>query len=479
MDGRIYQSYYTKSSYITEYMISLLHLSGKEKILEPCAGDGVFIDGIIGHFPDLSIDAYELNPLAYGGLVEKYKENQNIHVKLTDTLLDYDLDMVCKFGGGYDAVIANPPYGAWRDIEDRKYIKKLFNGLYSKESYSLFLMKCIAALKLGGKLSFIIPDTYLYLHRHKDIRKILLETTKIKEISLFPSAFFPGVNFGYANLSIISLEKEANLNVCLSNVVNIKGGYRSVEMLQTRECSFINRVVQSDILTNDDYIFINGVADELVECIKNTRMTIGDVCDCVTGFYSGNDKEYLRVRSKEVKNSKRYQVVDLKKDYIPIVKGGNKKYYKSDDWFMSWSDELVEFYQKSKKARYQNASYYFRNGLAIPMISSSSITASILDNRLFDQSIVGVFPKDDTMMYYLLAFFNSPTCNKLIRTINSSTNNSSNYIKKIPFIYPTNEQQKTVENNIREILSSCKNDDSFDVLLENKNNDIIESIYGF
>lgn len=64
------------------------------------------------------------------------------------------------------------------------------------------------------------------------------------------------------------------------------------------------------------------------------------------------------------------------------------------------------------------------------MVSSSSITGALIDNRLFDQSIVGVFPKDESLLLYILAFFNSPTCNKLIKTINPSANNPSNYIKK-------------------------------------------------
>jgi len=82
------------------------------------------------------------------------------------------------------------------------------------------------------------------------------------------------------------------------------------------------------------------------------------------------------------------------------------------------------------------------------MISSSSITGSLIDGRLFDQSIVGIFPRQDyqDLIYYLLGFFNSKACNNLIRTINISTNNSANYIKKIPLIIP---QKQLLENYIK------------------------------
>ena len=165
--------------------------------------------------------------------------------------------------------------------------------------------------------------------------------------------------------------------------------------------------------------------------------------------------------------------------YVPIVKGGNTKYWKPDVWFMSWTAENVSHYKKEKKARYQNSDYYFKNGIGIPMVSSSSISAVLLQQRLFDQSIVGVFPHEEKYLYYLLAFFNSPTCNALIRTINSTTNNSSNYIKKIPFIEPSAAQLTTITNNIKSILGDAKLGKAYNTDIEEANYNIFYVIFGF
>ena len=146
---------------------------------------------------------------------------------------------------------------------------------------------------------------------------------------------------------------------------------------------------------------------------------------------------------------------------------------------MEWSSDLVSFYKKDKKARYQNSSFYFRKGIAVPMVSSSSITGAIIENRLFDQSIVGIFPKKKSLIHYLLAFFNSPTCNKLIRTINPSTNNSSNYIKRIPFIQPGIEQEKAITENRKQIIEQVKISGDYDINLETENNNTIAELYGF
>lgn len=497
-EQKIFQAHYTKSEPIVSYMVNLLDLNGTESIFEPCAGDGVFLDPILDKYETVKVDAFELNLSAYNKLKNKYSDLKNVSVKQTDTLTDIDLEFLCSMGGKYDAVIANPPYGGWRNIEDRASLKRRFNGFYAKESYSLFLYRSIESLNEGGKLVFIIPDTYLNLNMHKDIRKYILTNTRIKEISLFPSSYFPKVNFGYANLSIIALEKCSNISANLSNSFNIYKNFKSVDELGKNELPHLTKLkfIQENIINNDGHIFLTSKNHNVSDAIRSAKLTIGDICDCATGFYSGNDKDRLKVLSKSVRNSKRYDEVDktkitfdcssrplggilTKKIYVPIVKGGNVKYFKADNWFMEWSKGVVDFYKKDKKARYQNSSYYFRKGIAVPMVSSSSITGAIIENRLFDQSIVGIFPKNEELIYYLLAFFNSPTCNKLIRTINPSTNNSSNYIKKIPFITPEPTKKKVITENIKQIIEQVKFSNDYDFVLENENNNVINKIYGF
>ena len=92
------------------------------------------------------------------------------------------------------------------------------------------------------------------------------------------------------------------------------------------------------------------------------------------------------------------------------------------------------------------------------MVSSRAITGAMIDGRLFDQSIVGIFPKKEyeELLVYLLGFFNSNVCNALIRTINASTNNSSNYIKKLPIIIPNRSVIAEVDKIVERLLDKAK-----------------------
>ena len=177
----IYQSYYTKSDPILDYMTGMLDFQSSESVLEPCGGDGVFVDKILEKAPSSQINILELNPDAVSILENKYVGFNNISIKATDTLLD---DAIVKCKVHYDKIIGNPPYGARNDEEKKEELNKVYPNLYTKESYTLFLYACINCLKEGGMLSFIIPDTFLSLHRHIAIRQFILSKTKIKEIKL-------------------------------------------------------------------------------------------------------------------------------------------------------------------------------------------------------------------------------------------------------------------------------------------------------
>ena len=101
----------------------------------------------------------------------------------------------------------------------------------------------------------------------------------------------------------------------------------------------------------------------------------------------------------------------------------------------------------------------------------------MIENKLFDQSIVGIFPKDESLTYYLLAFFNSPTCNKLIRTINPSANNPANYIKKIPFIIPEKTVLELIILKTKNIVDEVRTTGNYNESEEFEIWGMIEGIY--
>lgn len=492
---KIYQNYYTKSQYITSYMVSRLDLEEGDYVFEPCGGDGAFIDELILYKKNIKIDSCDLDPDAISILRAKYKEEKNINIWEANTLFDKKLDDIAAFGGLYSKIIGNPPYGAWFDYNTRDLLKKKYDGFYTKESYAVFLIRCLDVLKPNGKLCFILPDTFLYLNLHEKLRRKILSETIIEEITIFPSKLFPGISFQYSNMCIITLRKVQNSFI--DSKIKVISGLKKSEdftlLLHNKydtgnvSCAYYD---QKNFINNLNcsFIFDNNVS----QIMQNNMLTLGDIADCVTGIYCGDNRRFLYALSKEVKGSKQYNVVPINQicshtevsidgiaennHYVGIVKGNpkNKYYREAYEWFIDWSDQAVKFYKTNKKSRFQNSEYYFKEGIAIPMVKGTVIKATYMSNSVFDQSIVGIFIKNNDLLYYILGFLNSDTGNKIIHEINPTANNSANYLKKVPIII-NKDKVSIITDLVKNILKSHD-------LLE-KNSLIISSIfreiYGF
>lgn len=99
--------------------------------------------------------------------------------------------------GGFDIVIANPPYGV--KVEDDFYAD---SGLGNKDSYGFFIKLTIdTLLKPSGTLVYIVSDTWLTIKTHLELRQIVLKNQLHKVIRLHPDTFGAVVNTCIITLS--------------------------------------------------------------------------------------------------------------------------------------------------------------------------------------------------------------------------------------------------------------------------------------
>lgn len=448
----VYRSFYTSDQRLVSYMLNLLSPEPGHSCLEPCAGDGAFIDALLAAAIDIQITACELSSAAVEQLHAKYAGMRNVRVMKCDFLADGP-DLFDTIGT-FDRVIGNPPYGGWQDYEKRVSLRTRFPGLYVRETYGLFLAQALRRLRSGGRLVFIVPETFLYLHLQRGLRQLLLENCSVVSLDIFSSSLFPGVNFGYAKLCIVCLDHrkpEADHRILIRHPASLD------ELGLGTTDAF--RVLQAAVVSRQDQTFpLQGDSRE-VQLIDNAVLRLGDVADCVTGIYTGDDRRFLRRSPLNPRGAGRYREVNCcevaspftgetplrgleePRTFIPVLKGGGVQYLKPELWFIDWSLSAVADYRRDKKARFQNSGFYFRRGIGFPMVTSGRATASVIQGHwLFDQSIVGVFPRDHRLLGFLLAFLNSTPCWRLLRQINPSANNSAKYLRKLPIVLPSSER---------------------------------------
>lgn len=495
-----FQSHFTKSPYLVDYMVQMLHPRSGDLVLEPAAGHGSFVDAVLRTTPDVRIQAYELNEDSFLELKRKYEGDSRISLSHANTLVEGTFGPRARSQDVYDRIVANPPYGAWLEYSERDRLKLLYPGIYAKETYALFLALGVRLLKPGGRLVFITPDTFLNLHRHSYLRRVLLTQCLIREIAIFPSNFFLGIGFAYAKLSIITLEKSSSESESLENGIVIRSNFSAPSMLMD-EATFDGTTMvrsQRDVYAAPDHAFLLNDNIAVSRLLESSSPKLGELASCVTGFYSGDDQRFLRHNSPDARNARKYgrissDLVTLsptdkekmigisgRRCFVPIRKGGSAEYVATEHWFMDWSQNAVSHYKTDKKARYQNSQYYFRNGIGVPMVSSRRVKAALIQQELFDQSIVGIFPHDVDLVPYLLCLLNSSTGNVLVRTVNPSANNSANYLKKIPVVMPSSDLLLSIRHDVRGIIAQLQVDPSFDVApFRVRMDDLFRTIYGF
>lgn len=473
------QAHYTSSSEIVEYMVSQLDVSDDDRVWEPCAGNGDLIDGVLANAPRAYVRASEIDGDAFDDLKRKYRGVKNVEAYHEDAL-DVRNDTLFDSTDKFTRIIGNPPYGAYQTPNRRARLKKRFPSLYVRETYGLVLFHSLSLLSQNGRLVFIMPDTFFWLHRHDYLRRTILKNTTIKQVALFPSQFFPGVSFGYSGMCVITLQNGAPATDHAITVFDSICDPQTLCLIARREDASAkcheSHLPQNAILdrphaelTTRNKSFLNA------EHIERENVPLGEIAEVRTGFYSGNDRRWVRRANCAVLRSKKYEDVDAERifkgpppldgisggsHYIPIVRGGAAQFVRPTRWYVDWSKDAVSGYRRPGKnpARFQNSQFYFTEGIGIPMVASSRLTAAPLECRLFDQGIVGVFPKDARLFRFLLGFLNTELATSILRRFNPTANNSANYMKRLQIVIPDSQELVKCEKIVASAIEEARGD---------------------
>lgn len=226
--------YYTPTD-LCDFMISKLMenviVSEKYTIIDPTCGNSEFLVAYIKFLSKeiTDIDVIKLSENIYGNdispiaiLISKIRL-YFLFLDISNDVKDLSVEKICKnlnnnfteldsvnfefnYSDFFDFVIGNPPY-----VENNKY-----NGIIKYETqkygniYANVLENAIKLLKKNGKLSFVIPLSYVSTPRMFGIRDFVIKETDWQELYNFadrPGCLFPSV---HQKLTVIITQKSNN-----------------------------------------------------------------------------------------------------------------------------------------------------------------------------------------------------------------------------------------------------------------------------
>jgi hypothetical protein len=313
-----------------------------DAVLDPCCGSGSFlIEALLKKIKDK-----EPNPLKniYGCdldgtavhicrinllMIAKDEYVCELHIWNKDgikTLLTKDFAV---FPAKFQFIVTNPPWGADFELSacEMGQVKK-----YASDSFSIFLALAIDRLADGGRLSYLLPESFVDVGQHAAVRKKLLsETSNIKIDHL--GKVFKGLLTNVVNVSLIKQPPSSSEKICLVSNSNV------------------STVIQSKILSQTDSTFIFGVSDEAAAIVNKIydykHKTLVGNTKYVLGIVTGNNSKLIH----QIKLDGQ-EVILRGRDISPYQISESAQYIKFDKKsFQQCADE--SYFRASEKLIYR------------------------------------------------------------------------------------------------------------------------------
>lgn len=284
--------------------------------------------------------------------------------------------------GGFDIVIANPPYVPVKD--EQKASLSMYTVLEGHvDLYEIFIERGMQLLNNKGVLEYINPNTALSnLYSQKLRRKMVYEYGLTEIVNFGMDVFEATVHTCILRMQKGFLQKHIGIKKSICNV-------NELSMPIDYDLS-ISSIEQTQNFTFD--ISFNIVERAIFDKLSHLQ-TLGDICFLRQCIKTGNDKVYVKNSDKELPSPWKKSLRG---------KGIDKYYIKEIDLYVKYGDWLAR--------NWKNKSFYECEKIAVRE-AGNRITACLdLENRYFLSSLYAIYPKnkyDVNDLKILLAILNS------------------------------------------------------------------------
>lgn len=332
---------------IASFMVGLISKQGRLKILDPCCGEGVFIEALLNK-GFKNINALEID----NALGLKYRKYINYNSFVSE-----------EFKNKYDVIIGNPPYIRWKNLDTKLKNELQHNSLWNDYFNSLcdylyiFILKAIELLGEGGQLIYITPAYWLHTKHALSLRNYMIENGHFESIYHFcETPIFDQVNssiiiFKYIKtkkyaqkkppIDYVSYKSTVRLNeITLKHLLNKK-------LLKSAEYSFLdqfdqnatwtlaNKQIKSELYKFENMCNVNNEKPKLplvntdsYIAEKNDYQCLGDIADIGNGLVSGADKAFQIPSKMKLNKHEKQAIINVvkAKDILKYVYSSKTRY---------------------------------------------------------------------------------------------------------------------------------------------------------
>ncbi|REB77449.1 SAM-dependent methyltransferase [Cutibacterium acnes] len=385
----------------------------------------------------------------------------------------------------YDVVVTNPPYHNKYNPVLKQFMNQTYKD-FKTDLYSSFIYKTTQMTKQCGYAALMTPYTWMFISSHAELRNFVLNQASISslvqlEYSAFEEATVPICTFVIQNQTIDTIGEYVRLS-------DFRGA--AIQPIKVKEAVKENYIDFRYKSESSTFYKIPGSpiaywTSEQVKSVFNNNFKLNEIAEPRQGLISGDNDRFFRFWHEvpinkigfNYRNSN--EAKDSKFKWFPLNKGGSyRKWYGNDEYVVNWENDGYEIrnFKDAKgklRSRPQNTNYYFKEGITIPQLSSSSLSARYSDfGFVFNNAGNKIFARNG--LHSILSFLNSKVINVFIKSISETMNFEVGNIARLPIV------EKIIENKEIKILaekniSITKDDwDSFETSWNFKKHPLLE-----
>lgn len=311
-----YGQYFTPR-HVAELMVGMIKSAPSAHILEPGAGEGVFLDALASKGYTNAI-GLEID----GRLIQNPSHNI-VHTSFVSWKPEKKVDVI----------IGNPPYIRWKNLDaslqDELKQHHLWGNLFNSLSdyLNVFIANSIEHLVPGGELIFITPSFWMHTKHAEPMRNWMLSQGSITDIISFgESEVFPKVA---SAIIIFRFEKGVKNDELDINFYRFIGGRKVPSCLSLEDKSLFAHNVIPSFKPNLHWTLADLATQEQVSLLENNtrrlnpNMLFGDegitklesYVDIANGMVSGLDKAFKlsEIEYEELNDTEQKAVIRVAK----------------------------------------------------------------------------------------------------------------------------------------------------------------------
>ena len=231
----------------------------------------------------------------HNGDRKKVLEKEITKLKKEISLITYGNDKVSKFDwsldfaevfadGGFDVIVANPPYVRQELIKHLKpSLKKVFPEVYSgtADLYCFFYARAFELLKKDGMLAFISSNKWLRAKYGEKLRKYIADNHQVENIIDFGDLPVFKSATAYPMIFIAEKQKRNDISINYTKVQSLEVPYPDIKELVKKK----GNALPSNVIKGSDWLLANQASQIHWQKIEETGITLKEYIK--GNFYRG------------------------------------------------------------------------------------------------------------------------------------------------------------------------------------------------